>query len=87
MQAETRSEIIRCLTLVSEWMAEHFLCLNERKTQILIAAPPEVHNDIVVKGLFFDSIYIRFVERANLPNASLIAARAPPLPPPHIIGP
>ena len=53
MQAETHSEIVRCLKLTSEWMAQHFLCLNENKTKILVIAPPEVQLNIIVRGIFF----------------------------------
>ena len=33
-------DIRNCLSVISDWMTEHFLCLNQTKTKILVVAPP-----------------------------------------------
>ena len=51
-------------------MNEHFLCLNQDKTKILVIAPPSIQPEIVVRGVFIKNICIRFVRSAK--NLGLI---------------
>ena len=46
-------------------MKEHFLCLNETKTQILVVAPPGVKERILIGGVILDNCCIRFVDSAK----------------------
>ena len=58
--------IRNCLTTISSWMKEHFLCLNQSKTKILIVAPPAVKDQIIVSGVIVDNTCcIRFVDSAR----------------------
>ena len=57
--------IKNCLQCILQWMNEHFLCLNQNKTKILVIAPPAVKNEIVIGGMFLDNKCIRFVDSAK----------------------
>lgn len=57
--------IQHCLNLVSEWMREHFLKLNDSKTKILVIAPPSIQKLIVIRGTFVQDTCIRFVDTAK----------------------
>ena len=46
-------------------MNEHFLCLNQTKTKILVAAPPALQAEIVISGVILDNSCIRFVDSAK----------------------
>ena len=47
-------------------MNEHFLCLNQSKTKILVVTPPAVKKKILVCGVIIDDdSCIRFVESAK----------------------
>ena len=66
MQTKALGDDIRnCLNYISQWMKEHFLCLNETKTKILVVAPPGVKEQILVGGVILDNSCIRFVESAK----------------------
>ena len=59
-------DIVNCLKCISKWMNDHFLCLNQSKTNILIVAPPAVKKKIVIGGVILDDYScIRFVESAK----------------------
>ena len=50
-------DIINCLKSISKWMNEHFLCLNQSKTKILVVAPPAVKKKILVCESFLMMIH------------------------------
>ena len=50
-------DITKCLQRISEWMHEHFLCLNRSKTKILVIAPPAIQKEIVIRCIFLESTY------------------------------
>ena len=58
-------DINLCLRRISEWMNDHFLCLNESKTKILIIAPPSIMREIVIGGAFINNNCVRFVDSAK----------------------
>ena len=58
-------DIRNCLKVIAEWMDEHFLCLNQTKTKILIVAPPSVKEKIIISGILLDDTCIRFVDSAK----------------------
>lgn len=59
-------DIVKCLKRISQWMNEHFLCLNQGKTKILVVAPPSVKKQILIGGVILDdNSCIRFVESAK----------------------
>ena len=58
-------DIRNCLKHISLWMNEHFLCLNETKTKILVVAPPAVKERILVGGVILGNCCIRFVDSAK----------------------
>jgi hypothetical protein len=58
-------DIRHCMDVISEWMNEHFLCLNQSKTKILIVAPPSIKEKIVIKGIVMSDTCIRFVDSAK----------------------
>ena len=33
-------DIRNCLNMIAEWISEHFLCLNQTKTKIIVLAAP-----------------------------------------------
>ena len=58
-------DITNCLIKISKWMEEHFLCLNQGKTKILVFAPPAVKSNILIRGVNLNGSCIRFVESAK----------------------
>ena len=58
-------DIRNCLNSISEWMLEHFLCLNEGKTKILVVAPPSIKEQILIEGVMINDSCIRFVDSAK----------------------
>ena len=58
-------DIRNCLGVISDWMNEHFLCLNQSKTKILVVAPPSVQAEIVISGVILENSCIRFVDSAK----------------------
>lgn len=58
-------DIVKCLQCISKWMNEHFLCLNQSKTKILVVAPPAIKRKILIGGVLLDTKCIRFVESAK----------------------
>ena len=58
-------DIRNCLNSISIWMKDHFLCLNESKTKILVIAPPTIQDQITIKGVILESSCIRFVDSAK----------------------
>ena len=50
---------------IAGWMNEHFLCLNQGKTKILVIAPPSIQPEIIIRGVFIQSVCIRFVNSAK----------------------
>lgn len=58
-------DINDCLTRISEWMKDHFLCLNESKTKILVISPPSLKHEIVIGGTFISNKCVRFVDSAK----------------------
>ena len=48
-------DIRNCLSVISDWMTEHFLCLNQTKTKILVVAPPAMQAEIVISGVILDN--------------------------------
>ena len=66
MQCEALGDTIRqCLERIAIWMKDHFLCLNQSKTKILVVAPPAVKEKILVQGVLLDDSCIRFVDSAK----------------------
>ena len=66
LRVKTLGDDIRnCLEEIAEWMREHFLCLNQSKTKILVVAPPSVKEKIKINGVILDEGCIRFVESAK----------------------
>jgi hypothetical protein len=67
MKATALGEDIRnCLSVIAEWMSEHFLCLNPTKTKIIVVAPPAVKEKIIIGGVLLnDNECIRFVDSAK----------------------
>ena len=57
--------IQQCLNSIADWMTDHFLCLNESKTKIIIVAPPSIQKEIVIRGVFVNKNCIRFVDTAK----------------------
>ena len=58
-------DINNCLIYISKWMHEHFLCLNQSKTKILVIAPPSTQKEIVIRGVFLENECLRFVDSAK----------------------
>ena len=58
-------DICNCLNSISVWMKEHFLCLNESKTKILVVAPPAIKEQILINGVILENSCIRFVDSAK----------------------
>ena len=58
-------DITNCLKSISQWMNEHFLCINQSKTKILVVAPPSVKEKICIGGVMVEDSCIRFVESAK----------------------
>ena len=58
-------DIRNCLNEIGVWMKEHFLCLNQTKTKILVIAPPAVKEKIVINGIILEESCIRFAESAK----------------------
>lgn len=58
-------DIRDCLDVIANWMSEHFLCLNQSKTKIIVVAPPAIKKKIVIGGVIIDKSCIRFVESAK----------------------
>ena len=58
-------DIRNCLDVIAEWMNEHFLCLNQTKTKILVVAPPAIKRKIIISGVILDESCIRFVGSAK----------------------
>ena len=58
-------DIQSLLSHIAVWMNEHFLCLNQGKTKILVIAPPSIQPEIVIRGVFIQNICIRFVKSAK----------------------
>ena len=58
-------EIRNCLNSISVWMNDHFLCLNESKTKILVIAPPSIKEQILIHGVILENSCIRFVDSAK----------------------
>ena len=46
-------------------MKEYFLCLNPTKTKILVIAPPNIRETIIINGTFLNNSCIRFVRSAK----------------------
>ena len=66
LRVKTLGDDIRnCLEVIADWMSEHFLCLNQSKTKILVVAPPAVKDKIEINGVIVDEGCIRFVESAK----------------------
>ena len=58
-------DIRNCLEVIAKWMNEHFLCLNQAKTKILVVAPPAIKKKIIISGVILNESCIRFVESAK----------------------
>ena len=58
-------DIRNCLRVIADWMEEHFLCLNQTKTKILVVAPPSIQAEIVISGVILENSCIRFVDSAK----------------------
>ena len=66
MQSEILGNgIVNCMDSILQWMRDHFLSLNPEKTKILIIASPDIQKQITVRGVFYQSMCIRFVESAK----------------------
>ena len=48
------------LSKVKLWMNSFFLCLNEKKTKIIVFAPQRMRKQLLVNGIFIDDKCIRF---------------------------
>ena len=46
-------------------MQDHFLCLNDSKTKIMVIAPPSIQKKIVIGGVFINGVCLRFVNNAR----------------------
>ena len=55
-------DIRNCLDVIGEWMNEHFLCLNQKKTKNLVVAPPSIKEKIIIGGVHLKESCIRFVD-------------------------
>ena len=53
------------MDVIGEWMSEHFLCLNQTKTKILVVAPPSIKQKIIIGGVNLKETCIRFVDSAK----------------------
>ena len=66
MQVHALGDDIRNLmNCIATWMNEYFLCLNQGKTNILVIAPPSIHPEIIIRGVFIENVCIRFVDSAK----------------------
>ena len=65
LQHSLSEDINFCLNRLSDWMRDHFLCLNESKTKILVISPPSISKQIIISGIFMNSNCIRFSESAK----------------------
>ena len=57
-----KHEIVECLKLVIKWSHCHYMKINPDKTEILLFYPPELHNEVLIKGVLFGDQCIRFSE-------------------------
>ena len=55
-----KHEVVKCLKLIVEWSHSHFMKINPDKTEILLFYPPELHNEVLIRGVLFDDQCIRF---------------------------
>ena len=58
-------DVNRCFRKISEWMQDHFLCLNASKTKILIIMSPQLRETVMIHGTFIENKCIRFVTSAK----------------------
>ena len=66
MQVHALGDDIRNLmNRIATWMNGYFLCLNQGKTNILVIAPPSIHPEIIIRGVFIENVCIRFVDSAK----------------------
>ena len=54
-----------CLHMISKWTNQHFLKLNDTKTNILVIAPPSIQSAIWIRGVFVKDKCISFVNSAK----------------------
>ena len=65
LQVTAFDDIANCISKITEWMNEFFLCLNASKTKILVISPPSIRESIILRGTFIDNVCIRFVRHAK----------------------
>ena len=58
-------DVNHCFKSISDWMQEHFLCLNASKTKILIVKPTTLKEEIQIGGTLIDGNCVRFVTSAK----------------------
>ena len=55
-----KHEVVKCLKLIVEWSHAHYMKINPDKTEILLFYPPELHNEVLIRGVLFEDQCIRF---------------------------
>ena len=50
-------DIQNLLFHIAVWMIDHFLCLNQGKTKILVTAPLSFQPEIIIRGVIIQNIY------------------------------
>ena len=49
-----------CMQQIVRWSHAHFMCINPDKTEILLACPPSLNKEVLIKGILFQDQCIRF---------------------------
>ena len=57
--------IENCFEIIDSWMKEFLLKLNATKTKIMIIAPLNIRQDIIINGTFINGQCVRFVNCAK----------------------
>ena len=65
LQVTAFDDIGKCISRITTWMNDFFLCLNASKTKILVICPPSIRDSIILRGTFIDNVCIRFVSHAK----------------------
>ena len=65
LQVSAFDDIGKCLSMITSWMNDFFLCLNSSKTKIMVICHPSIRDSITLGGTYIDNVCIRFVRHAK----------------------
>ena len=55
-----KNVVPNCMQQIVRWSHAHFMCINPDKTEILLACPPSLNKEVLIKGILFQDQCIRF---------------------------